>query len=164
VIISHERVQAQILRLRWISLVLALALTVVGLSFSFPGVWSSEPAEIWFFVLEGLAAWSWILAFFGFAMQRLTFSTPALKYANDAVLPFYILHQTVLLLVGYFVVGWSIPDPLKYVVIAAISFAVIIGIYEYLIRRNNLMRFLFGMKPAAREEREARPVLSARPG
>jgi peptidoglycan/LPS O-acetylase OafA/YrhL len=163
VIISHERVQAQILRLRWISLVLALALTVVGLSFSFPGVWSSEPAEIWFFVLEGLAAWSWILAFFGFAMQRLTFSTPALKYANDAVLPFYILHQTVLLLVGYFVVGWSIPDPLKYVVIAAISFAVIIGIYEYLIRRNNLMRFLFGMKPAARE-REARPVLSARPG
>jgi hypothetical protein len=63
------------------------------------------------------------------------------------VLPFYVLHQTVLLAVGYFVVGWAIPDLLKYLVIAASSFALIMVIYEFLVRRHNLLRFLFGMKP-----------------
>jgi glucans biosynthesis protein C len=79
-------------------------------------------------------------------MQRLNFTNPALKYSNEAVLPFYILHQTVLLVVGYFIVQWAIPDVLKWVLIVVISFASIMGLYELLIRRHNFMRFLFGMK------------------
>jgi hypothetical protein len=72
------------------------------------------------------------------------------------------MHQTVLLAVGYYIVRWSIPDPLKYLVIAAISFAVIMGIYETLVRRQNILRFLFGMKPAVKEQR-LEPVLTATP-
>jgi hypothetical protein len=78
-------------------------------------------------------------------MKHLNVNTPFLKYANEAVLPFYILHQTVLLCVGYFVVRWNIPDLLKWAIIASISFVIIMGLYE-LVRRNNTLRFLFGMK------------------
>ena len=63
------------------------------------------------------------------------------------MLPFYVLHQTVLLSVGYFVVPWAIPDLLKWVIILLASFALIMVIYEFLVRRYNVMRFLFGMKP-----------------
>jgi hypothetical protein len=91
-------------------------------------------------------------------MQRLTFSTPFLKYANEAVLPFYILHQTVLLIVGYFVIRWDIPDLAKWLLIVLISFAIIMGLYERLVRRNNTLRFLFGMKSLSRE---AAPVSAA---
>ena len=80
-------------------------------------------------------------------MRYLNFTSPALKYANEAVLPFYVLHQTVLLAVGYFVVQWQIPDLAKWEAIVLISFALIMALYEYLVRRNNLLRVLFGMKP-----------------
>ena len=88
-----------------------------------------------------------ILGFFGMAMQYLTMRTPMLDYANEAVLPFYILHQTVIQVVGFFVLQWGIPDVLEWVVVVVVAFAAIMLIYEFLIRRWNVMRFLFGMKP-----------------
>ncbi len=81
----------------------------------------------------------------------LNFSTPFLTYASEAVLPFYILHQTVLLSVGYFVVQWPIPDLLKWAIILPASLAIIMMIYEFLIRRFNVMRFLFGLKPLRKQ-------------
>lgn len=94
-----------------------------------------------------LCAWCWVLAILGLAAQRLTFATPLLAYANEAVLPFYVMHQTVLLTVGYVVVRWSIPDLAKWALIGGVSLAVCLGLYEFLIRRHNVLRFLFGMKP-----------------
>ena len=109
------------------------------------------------------AVWAWISTFLGFGMQRLNYTSPALKYANEAVLPFYILHQTVLLCVGYFILQWALPDLLQWALIVVISFAVIMGIYEFLVRRFNLMRFLFGMKPSTRQpEVQPRQVYSTR--
>jgi hypothetical protein len=80
-------------------------------------------------------------------MQYLTAQSSRLGYANEAVLPFYIFHQTVLLAVGYFVLQWGLPDVLEWAVIAVISFSIIMALYEFAVRRFNLMRFLFGMKP-----------------
>ena len=54
-------------------------------------------------------SWCWILAFCGYGFKHLTRSTPWLAYANAAVLPFYVMHQTVLLTVGYFVTRWRSP-------------------------------------------------------
>jgi hypothetical protein len=62
-------------------------------------------------------------------------------------LPFYVLHQTVLLVVGYFVVQWAIPDVLKWAIISSSSLALILLIYDRLIRPHNVLRFLFGMRP-----------------
>jgi glucan biosynthesis protein C len=66
------------------------------------------------------------------------------------VLPFYILHQTVLLSVGFFVVQWSIPAGLMWLIIAPSSFALIMLLYEYLVRCHNSLRYLFGMKQSAK--------------
>jgi hypothetical protein len=51
--------------------------------------------------------------------------------------------------VGYFVVRWQIPDLYKWLLIVIVSFAVIVGLFEWVVRRSNLMRFLFGMKMLA---------------
>jgi glucan biosynthesis protein C len=100
--------------------------------------------------LYALSGWLWVLACLGFASRHLTRATPLLRYANEAVMPFYVLHQSVLLAVGYVVVGWPISDLLKFLVIAVTSFALVMLAYEYVIRRVNLLRFLFGMRPLAR--------------
>jgi hypothetical protein len=106
------------------------------------------------FAVFGISGWCWVLAIFGFGMKHLTRSTPFLQRANEAVLPFYVLHQSVLIVVGYFVVQWDIPAGLKWLTIAPLSFAIIIGLYE-IIRRVNVLRFLFGMRPLRQSDRPA---------
>jgi len=162
VIFSHERLQASILRLRWISLGLGLVLMTAHLLFEFQAirVYVGGHSDLLRITVEAMASWVIILAIVGFAMRHLTFRTPSLSYSNEAVLPFYILHQTVLLCVGYFVVQWQIPDLLKWLVIVPTSFGIIMGIYEYLVRRNSALRFLFGMKQLpAKAVQEAQPAL-----
>ena len=60
------------------------------------------------------------------------------------------MHQTVLLVMGYFVVGRAIPDLVKLGVIGLSSFALIKLTYEFLVRRSNRVRILFGTKPRPR--------------
>jgi peptidoglycan/LPS O-acetylase OafA/YrhL len=166
-IVSHEGVQAGIQRLRWISLPLGLVLAAGGvywLTLGMPAFGTWQNAVGW--GCRALASWCLVLAILGFGRKYLVRSTPRLTYANEAVLPFYILHQTVLLCVGYFVVQWAIPDLLKWAIIVPVSFAIIMALYEFGVRRWNVMRFLFGMKPRpkapAAQAKQAMPP--AQPG
>ena len=149
ILISHAGLQERIRRMRWISLTGAILLSAGFLVIVVMGQYPAYAAlsESIDDLLRSFASWFWIFSFLGFASQHLSFKTPFLKYANEAVLPFYILHQTVLLGLGYFVVQWHIPDLLKWIIILTSSFPVIMGLYEYGVRRNNVLRFLFGMKP-----------------
>ena len=99
-----------------------------------------------------------ILTFLGCACQHLRVSSPFLGYANRAVLPFYILHQPILASVGFFVVQWQIPDLLKYLAIAIPAFILTLGLYEFLVRRFNPLRLLFGMKVLQRSTRSAESI------
>jgi hypothetical protein len=148
IIVSHDDLQRSIQRLRWVSLVAGVlcwvALSMLWGEPSYPSYGTVRYVEV--FGIRGISSWGWILAFLGFGFKHFTRSTPILSYANEAVLPFYILHQTILLSVGYFVIQWEIPDLLKWIIIVAISFPVTMTLYEFAIRRFNVMRFLFGMK------------------
>lgn len=94
-----------------------------------------------------LHAWFWLTAIMGFARRYLTSTNRFLRYANEAVLPFYILHQTIILLLGYRIVQLETPIIAKYVLVTVLSFAATAALYEPLIRQFNVLRFLFGMKP-----------------
>ena len=148
VVISNQQLQTRICQMRWLSLVMGITLSAAYLFLEFQTRYPAVSSLTNAFVdpLRCLVAWSWLLAALGFGMQHLNFNSPFLKYANEAVLPFYILHQTVIVVLGYFVVQWAIPDLLKFLLILILSFFVIIGLYEFVVRRFNVMRFLFGMK------------------
>jgi glucan biosynthesis protein C len=160
-IVSSQRLQRNIQRFRWLSLalivILMAAIFALLLVFGEPAagtLLSSLGRAVW-----GLWSWSWVLAILGFGMKHLDLDRPFLSYANEAVLPFYILHHPVLLSVGYLVVQWTLPAPLKFAIIDAISFAIIMVLYELMVRRVNGLRVLFGMKlrakPARAHPREA---------
>jgi len=148
VISAHDGIQERICWQRLVSLAAGLLLLVaVGvLMVGGGGPRFGTPRYALVFALYSLASWCLVLAILGFGRQHLTAPRPILRYANEAVLPFYILHQTVILGIGYYVVQWSIPDLLKYVVILTGSFVVTMSLYEFAIRRVNVLRFLFGMK------------------
>ena len=76
------------------------------------------------------------------------------------MLPFYILHQTVILAIGFHVIQLAIPLSLQYVIIVVGSFAVTMALYELLIKRLNVLRFLFGLKPLRRPRLAPAPQAS----
>lgn len=147
-IISHKGLQKNIQNLRWLSLILVVILmvTIYSLLMTIGEPPSGTLLSTLGRTLWGLWSWSWVLTILGFGMKHFNINKPILSYANEAVLPFYILHHPVLLSVGYFVVQWAIPDAVKFVVIDGISFAIIMVLYEFVVRRFNVVRFLFGMK------------------
>jgi glucans biosynthesis protein C len=98
--------------------------------------------------LKALNAWCWILAICGYALHYLNFTNPFLRYANRAVYPFYILHQSVMLPLGYWVLKLDWGPQAKFWLIAAGMFLITWGLYE-LLRRTALTRLLFGMRAEA---------------
>ena len=145
---ASERLLDRVQRMRWISLALAVVTLVATGFFAYsggnPALGTPRYAFVW--CLRSLSSWCWVLAFAGLARQYLTRRTPFLQYANQSVLPVYVLHQTVILGVGYFVVQSAMPGLLKWAIIFALSLVIIMALYEFLIRRFNVMRVLFGLK------------------
>jgi hypothetical protein len=82
----------------------------------------------------------------GIAYRLLNVHSPFLAYANRLVLPFYILHQTVIIVVGYALNQTNLSLTLKYGSVIFFSLAGILALYEGGIRPFAPMRYLFGMK------------------
>lgn len=148
-IVSNERLQYQITNQRWVSLLLGVVLSAFYMYqlFSPTRVIFSDGINSWILTLLCfLSAWSWLFAILGFGMYYLAFDRPWLKYANEGILPFFILHQTVLLVFGNVIMAWQLHDTLKWALVFSVSFIFIITIYVIFIRKFDLFRFLFGMK------------------
>ncbi|MFC1512033.1 acyltransferase family protein [Candidatus Latescibacterota bacterium] len=92
-----------------------------------------------------------IIVLLGFGRRFLDGEPRYLNILNEAVLPFYILHQFVIIIVGYFVVQTSLSILLKFIVISALSLSVILSLFIFAIRPFNTVRFLFGMKLRKKE-------------
>jgi len=99
-----------------------------------------------FHIVWSIASWSWVVFVFSVGVKYLNFNNKVLAYANEAVLPFYILHQTIILLMGWYVIPTNMSIPLKYLIISTSSFILIMALYELLIKRISAVRFLFGMR------------------
>ena len=79
-------------------------------------------------------------------MRFLDFSNKWLQYGKVAILPFYVVHQPVIIVTAYFVVQWNVGLLPKLLVVVLGAFAVSLGLYQLIIRRVGPLRTAFGMK------------------
>ncbi len=93
----------------------------------------------------------------GLRAQDLSFNHRILQVSNELVLPFYILHQAVIVGIAYYVVGFDLIVIEKYVLIVLASFPIILALL-YPISKINLLRFLFGMRMKNRSSMRASAV------
>jgi glucan biosynthesis protein C len=103
-----------------------------------------------FQLLMAVNTWSWIVVLMSLAAKRLHRPSRILSYANEAVLPFYIFHQTVILGIGWFVIQWDMGILAKAVIITVTSFIAALILYDAFVRHSDVLRFLFGMRPRKR--------------
>ncbi|MDH3249418.1 MAG: acyltransferase [Acidimicrobiia bacterium] len=169
---TDRRFRRALQRFRTRNLVLGVAL--FGVAGVFYNVASNSPgvdpladfdlASLGLRSVKGLSGWLTLAAILGFAggstQTRLprpepkaapTLVSRVTAYTAEAVLPIYVLHQTVIVLLAYYVVQWQIPSVARYLVISLVSLIVILAIYDVAVRRTRLTRFVFGMKPPERD-------------
>lgn len=67
-------------------------------------------------------------------------------YAKDARLPFYVLHRTPIIAIGFYVVQWQVNALVEYVVIALGTLVTTLVVYDIAVWRSWPTRFLFGLR------------------
>ncbi len=90
--------------------------------------------------------WSWTALMLSIGMRYLDFDNKWLQYGQEAVLPFFLLHQPVIMAIAFYVVQWDAGIPVKLLTVVLGSFVGTLAIYELVIRRIGSLRVLFGMK------------------
>ncbi|MEW6735709.1 MAG: acyltransferase family protein [Acidobacteriota bacterium] len=143
---GDQRLWQAIKEQRHFNIIVAIACTV---SF-YLSDWTVAEQQVYLMALlrtlKVAVSWTWVISIVGYGRQYLCFNHPLLKYSNEAIYPFYILHQTVIVVVGYYVIKWASNPWVKYAVVATLSFIISVGIYELLVKQFNVTRFLFGLK------------------
>jgi membrane-bound acyltransferase YfiQ involved in biofilm formation len=110
--------------------------------------------------VQGFNCWCWVLVCVGFGRRYLNRNSPLLQRANEAVYPFYILHQTVLIVLAYYVLQWPATNAAQFLIIALGTFGCT-GLLYAVIERFAVLRVLFGLKPRARRQPTPRPAVTA---
>ena len=137
----------------WILLVLGTTLVLCLLGMYLAGLpvmeWSETPYTPEFYFVHGVVTciavcFTFTMLFVG--MRFLNFTNRLLQYAQEAILPFFILHQPVIVVLAFFVVQWDASIAVKLPVVVLGSFAISVSLYEAVIRHFQPMRALFGMK------------------
>ena len=100
--------------------------------------------------LQYFTTWTWVIGALGFGHRYLDRGHRRLPYLTAAAYPVYLLHQTVILLIGFAVTRWSLGIGPKFLIIAVLSLGATLGLYEAA-RRWSVTRTLLGAKrvPAA---------------
>lgn len=144
---SDGRFQQAIDRWMWVALAFGLFATILNVVAPMDEYlpWTSQ----WLAAgpIYQMGRWALTLATLGLGHKFLNRPSALLRDASEAAMPFYLLHMTFSVVTGYFVIQLSMPVALKYPIIVLGATGSTLLAYE-LVRRWNITRFLFGMKPA----------------
>lgn len=125
---------------RWVF----LALVLLCYAIFYSGL-VSEDAASGQFVLRALA-WFAILTLSGFALVHLNRDSAAKRYLNTSVYPVYILHQTITVLVAYWLLETGLPVGVKFTLVTIATLLGSVLLYQGVIKRLGRGRVLFGLK------------------
>lgn len=109
--------------------------------------WKNNPWTPLYIARHPLNSWFWVFAMVGYGKRYLHKKHSWLPYLNEAVYPIYILHQTVIVVIGYYVIQTSDTIGMKFLFITLLTLVISLGIYHLFIKPFNFMRFIFGLKP-----------------
>ena len=102
-------------------------------------------------IVSMFIAYSWILFFLAFFARKMNFKHSILVPANISILPIYVLHQTLIIVIGYYIVDTDLSMFIKFIIITFTAIPAAVLLYK-IIQINNVFRFLFGLKRKSKKE------------
>ncbi len=100
-------------------------------------------------MLGMLTTWLMMVGLLGYGRHYLDRTGPALSSLAEGSYPVYILHQTVIVVLAFYLVDLGVWEPLQWLALIVGSVVVTFAVYDG-VRRWSVTRFLFGMRPKKR--------------
>jgi hypothetical protein len=142
-------------RQRWLALWLAAGFFLSFLVLRW-NTGSAAPPSLWLKLYGGIAygfyQWLCIVVVLGFARRWLTADSAVRRYLTDAIFPYYIVHQTAIIMIAHELHGRDLPAWLEASIVISGTFAACVLTYEF-IRRIAILRPLFGLRGSALEQK-----------
>ncbi|MFD1781724.1 acyltransferase [Fredinandcohnia salidurans] len=101
-----------------------------------------------FMILRVILVWNVLFFILYLGDKYLNFINSTLKYTSEASMPFYVLHQPIIIILGFFIYNLEWAVPVKVVFFVPVAFTIIIILYHFIIRRFNLLRVMYGLRIA----------------
>jgi glucans biosynthesis protein C len=127
-----------------LGLSIALGVAVLAARLNVETVRAHEELRLAAGVVRVFYAWSIIMTLLGLARRFANRTSPTLTYLTAAIFPYYILHQTIVVIVGYWFTMHEAPVAIESVTIIAATILGSVLSYE-IIRRAAVLRPLFGL-------------------
>ncbi|WP_066298575.1 acyltransferase family protein [Bacillus sp. FJAT-29937] len=99
-----------------------------------------------FIIIRVILVWNVLFFILYLGDKYLNVTNGALKYTSAASMPFYVLHQPIIIIIGFFIYNLEWEVPVKAMFLVPTSFMIIMILYHFIIRRINFLRVLFGLK------------------
>ncbi|WP_435275765.1 acyltransferase family protein [Psychrobium sp. nBUS_13] len=145
----HAQFWQRVTALRKVLLIALLTCAIIVISF-YNLIWLQPEGKPEWLSLIGLLIYNMmrilgVFCAFGFAHYYLNKSSSVLRYLNDAVYPFYIIHQTLIIVIGYQLTALSLGPIIEPLLVVVLTIVGCFSLFE-LIKRVDLLRFVFGLK------------------
>ncbi len=101
--------------------------------------------SLWYLVCT-MVSWTFVTTLLGYGQVWFNKKSVLLYKCNEAIYPFYILHQTIIIIVGYYIIALDFSILSKILLLILTSFPLTILIYRAFIYPFKITRFVFGMK------------------
>jgi len=108
--------------------------------------WDVDTVDTAFSVTGIFVAWFTVITVIAYGQHYLNKPHPWLAKINEGLYPFYILHQTAIIFIGYYIcqLPWSIAA--KFWMVSLLTLISCVIFYLLIIRPFNLTRILFGLR------------------
>ncbi len=98
------------------------------------------------FLLKAMMGWFWISFFIGIFMKYFNFSNKILDELSIAVYPIYLIHQTIIVVLGYYILKMEISIFIQYLIICWVTICLSLFFYFVFLKKIPVVRPFFGIK------------------
>lgn len=135
-------------------LYLLQTIIATGFLFSISSLFTHKILIDWLNGITGVViGWSCSIAALGYAKEYLNKDTKWRGLLNEGIYPFYLLHQPIIVVLGYSIKPLVMPVIIKIIILTLVSFILSVGIYLLLLRHFNIFRLVFGLKLKNKKKR-----------
>lgn len=111
----------------------------------YPGI-ETPIAYVLFQALFAVNTFMWLTAIVGYAKRYVNFHNEKVQSLNRIVFTIYILHQTLIVAIGYYIQQIKLPIGLEYVLIMLLTFITMYLFIKWVIKPFKPFRTVFGSK------------------
>jgi len=146
-----------VLERRWLPhLVVAIVATagawlIVGAPLSFQTE-VPQSARLPYAATYALASWTWVFAIVGIGMRFCSGASSVRRYIADSSYWMYLVHMPLLMLLQAWMMQWNLHWTIKFPLLLAMSFALLLASYHFLVRSTAIGNVLNGRRYPRRRE------------